>query len=65
MPAAPTPVTDITDGLLSLAETRFGALLAELDGPDSGPTALDQLIVRLFDPQERELLTVSAFSSSL
>lgn len=44
--------------LLALA----GARLAELV---DGPATLDAVMRRLFDPRERDLLTVSAFSSAL
>jgi hypothetical protein len=49
--------------LLDLARVRLQALLFE---PDSETTStLDSVMKRLFDPKERDLLTVSAFSSSL
>jgi hypothetical protein len=48
--------------LLDLAEVRLEALLADDAEPDS---PLDRIMRRLFDPRDREQLTVSAFASSL
>ena len=56
------PDLDLTDGLLDLADVRLGALL---DEPGDGDSTLDAVLRRLFDPRERDLLTVCAFSSSL
>lgn len=54
--ADPPVVTD----LLDLAQVRLADLL------DTPPTStLDALLQRLFDPAERDLLTVCAFSSAL
>jgi hypothetical protein len=54
---------DVQHGLLDLAAMRLEALLSE---PDAATTStLDSLMRRLFDPRDRELLTVSAFASSL
>ena len=53
----------VQHGLLDLAAVRLEALLSE---PDSATTStLDSVMKRLFDPRDRELLTVSAFASSL
>ena len=51
------------EGLLELAPVRLTALLSETDS--AATTTLDSVLRRLFDPRERELLTVSAFNSSL
>lgn len=56
MPAAPPVDTE----LLDLARVRLAELL---DAPPG--TRLDAVLRRLFDPRERDLLTVCAFSSSL
>jgi len=48
--------------LPDLAPIPLRMLLAEPDEPSS---TLDAVMQRLFDPRERDLLTVSAFSSSL
>lgn len=46
--------------LLDLAHVRIAHLL------DTAPTTtLDAVMQRLFDPRNRELLTVSAFASAL
>jgi hypothetical protein len=46
--------------LLDLAHVRLAELL------DEAPASrLDELLTRLFDPRERDLLTVCAFSSAL
>lgn len=51
-----------TTPLLDLANAR----LAQLLDPDTETTStLDSVMKRLFDPREREHLTVSAFSSAL
>lgn len=47
--------------LLSLAQVR----LVDLADPTVVQTVLDSVMKRLFDPRERDLLTVSAFSSAL
>jgi hypothetical protein len=47
--------------LLDLAHVR----LADLTDPAVVRTTLDAVMKRLFDPAEREHLTVSAFSSAL
>lgn len=60
-----TTLTDppVESGLLDLAHARLSVLLFE---PDSETTSmLDDVMRRLFDPQEREHLTISAFSSAL
>jgi hypothetical protein len=46
--------------LLDLAHVRLAELL---DAPPS--STLDATMLRLFDPRERDLLTVCAFSSAL
>lgn len=62
-PGAAVQADEIQDGLLDLADVRLQALLF---GPDSETTlTLDSVMKRLFDPRERDLLTVSAFSSAL
>lgn len=61
MPADVPPA--IEHGLLDLAAIRLATLLAE---PDTATTStLDSVMKRLFDPRDREQLTVSAFASSL
>jgi hypothetical protein len=47
--------------LLDLADVRLRTLLAD---PDSDAT-LDAIMRRLFDPRDRDLITVSAFGSAL
>jgi hypothetical protein len=47
--------------LLDLADVRLRTLLTD-PNPD---TALDAIMRRLFDPRERDLITVSAFGSAL
>lgn len=55
-------LADPPASLLDLAHKRLEALLE----PDSETTStLDAVMQRLFDPRERDLLTVSAFSSAL
>jgi hypothetical protein len=50
------------DTLLDLAQLRLEALLE----PDAETAStLDAVMQRLFDPDEREHLTISAFSSAL
>ncbi|HTJ36474.1 MAG TPA: hypothetical protein VL738_24920 [Dactylosporangium sp.] len=62
-PGANVTADEVQDGLLDLAHVRLQALLLE---PDSATTStLDSVMKRLFDPRERDLLTVSAFSSAL
>jgi hypothetical protein len=51
------------DGLLDLASVRLRTLLSESDSAPN--TTLDSVMKRLFDPRERDLVTVSAFGSSL
>jgi hypothetical protein len=54
---------EVQGGLLDLAAVRLQALVSE---PDSAATStLDSVMKRLFDPRERDLLTVSAFQSAL
>lgn len=48
--------------LPDLADVRLTALI---DGGSGNTTTLDAVMRRLFDPRERDLLTVSAFSSAL
>ena len=55
-----TPPIDVT--LLDLAEVRLRDLL---DGTSGDESVLDDLMKRLFDPDEQEHRTVSAFSSAL
>ncbi|WP_344613333.1 hypothetical protein [Dactylosporangium salmoneum] len=55
---------DVDNPLLDLAQVRLDQMLAE-PAPGTPPTTLDSVIRRLFDPDERDLVTVSAFSSSL
>jgi hypothetical protein len=54
------PVAD--GGLLDLAHQRLEEVERAVREPDS---TLDAVLRRLFDPAERDLLTVSAFSSAL
>ena len=54
-----TPPVDVD--LLDLAQVR----LADLLDPDRDLSTLDATLLRLFDPRERDLLTVCAFSSAL
>jgi hypothetical protein len=62
-PGGSVTADEVQDGLLDLAHVRLQALLFE---PDSETTStLDSVMKRLFDPRERDLLTVSAFSSAL
>lgn len=49
--------------LLDLADARLKRILTDSD--DSTDTTLDAVMQRLFDPRERDLVTVSAFGSSL
>lgn len=58
MTAAPAP--PVNADLLDLAHVRLAELL---DAPPD--TRLDAVLRRLFDPRERDPLTVCAFSSSL
>ncbi len=51
------------EGLLDLAGQRLRTLITETD-PATDST-LDAVMRRLFDPRERDLLTVSAFGSAL
>ena len=51
------------DELLRLAPLRLRTFLSETD--PAATSTLDSVMRRLFDPRERELLTVSAFNSSL
>ncbi|WP_433078908.1 hypothetical protein ACQP1P_38675 [Dactylosporangium sp. CA-052675] len=52
--------------LLDLAHVRLSTLLAEEPAdPGTEPSTLDSVMRRLFDPRERDVLTVSAFQSSL
>lgn len=56
------PAPSVEAQLLDLAHKRLEALF----NPDSETvSALDSVMKRLFDPRERDLLTVSAFSSAL
>lgn len=48
--------------LLDLAHQRLEEVERAVSAPDS---TLDAILRRLFDPNERDLLTVSAFSSAL
>lgn len=48
--------------LLDLAHQRLEELERAVSAPDS---TLDAILRRLFDPDERDLVTVSAFSSAL
>jgi hypothetical protein len=58
------PAADVTDGLRELASVRLQDLLVKKK--DAAPTStLDGVIRRLFDPGDREKVTVSAFGSSL
>jgi hypothetical protein len=50
-------------GLLDLADLRLAAVLAESDS--AMLSTLDSVMRRLFDPRDRDRLTVSAFASSL
>lgn len=62
-PGAEVHADEVQDTLLDLANVRLRTLLFE---PDSETTStLDSVMKRLFDPRERDLLTVSAFSSAL
>ncbi|MGI5245090.1 hypothetical protein [Dactylosporangium sp. CA-139066] len=54
---------EIQDGMLDLAYVRLDTPLVDPD-PET-MSMLDSVMRRLFDPAERELLTVSAFSSAL
>jgi hypothetical protein len=54
------PTAPVESGLLDLAHVRLAELV---DAPPG--TTLDATLQRLFDPDERDLLTVSAFSSAL
>lgn len=58
---APAPPQPAEVELLDLAQVR----LAELLDPDCDLSTLDAVLRRLFDPRERDLLTVCAFSSAL
>ncbi|MEU7867646.1 hypothetical protein [Dactylosporangium sp. NPDC049140] len=49
--------------LLDLASAPLATLLSEPEGPER--TTLNVVMKRLFDPRERDLLTVSAFGSAL
>lgn len=60
MAAASLTAPPADQELLDLARVR----LADLTG-DEPPTTLDAVMRRLFDPRDRERLTVSAFASSL
>ncbi|MEV6929907.1 hypothetical protein AB0M46_36240 [Dactylosporangium sp. NPDC051485] len=54
---------EVQDELLELATVRLQALMTEPDSATS--STLDSVMRRLFNPKERDLLTVSAFSSAL
>jgi len=54
-------VTTAAPELLDLADRPLAELLDDLE-PGS---PLEAVVRRLFDPRDRELLTVSAFASSL
>jgi hypothetical protein len=63
-PYVPRPRPDeVQDGLLDLANVRLQTLLFEPDWETT--STLDSVMKRLFDPRERDLGTVSAFSSAL
>lgn len=62
-PGAIAEADEVQGGLLDLAAVRLQALVSE---PDTEATStLDSVMKRLFDPRERDLLTVSAFQSAL
>nr|BFE55796.1 hypothetical protein GCM10020063_003220 [Dactylosporangium thailandense] len=54
---------EVQSGLLDLAGVRLRTLITEPDAPTA--STLDSVMRRLFDPRERDLLTVSAFQSAL
>ena len=62
-PGAVAVVEDPAEGLLDLAAVRLRTLLSEPD--EATASTLDSVMKRLFDPRERDLLTVSAFGSAL
>ncbi|WP_426505189.1 hypothetical protein ACPPVO_46450 [Dactylosporangium sp. McL0621] len=54
---------NVQDGLLDLAEVRLQTLLSE--SGDSATTTLDNVMKRLFNPEEHDRLPISAFGSAL
>ena len=62
-PVAIAAADEVQDQLLDLSPVRLRALVLESDA--SSTSTLDSVMKRLFDPRERDLLTVSAFSSAL
>jgi hypothetical protein len=62
-PGAIAVAEDPREGLLDLAAVRLRTLLDEPD--EATASTLDSVMKRLFDPRERDLLTVSAFASAL
>jgi len=62
-PATAAVEDAIQDGLLDLASVRLQTLLSASDTAPN--TTLDSVMRRLFDPRERDLVTVSAFGSAL
>jgi hypothetical protein len=54
---------DVQDELLRLANQRLQVMLSQPDAATT--TTLDNVMRRLFDRDDRELLTVSAFGSAL
>jgi hypothetical protein len=61
--AAVAAADQVQEGLLDLSSVRLRALVLETD--PSSTSTLDSVMKRLFDPRERDLLTVSAFASAL
>lgn len=64
---ADTPLAEVADqvpaDLIDLAKVRLRTLLSDSDTTPN--TTLAAVMKRLFDPRERDLVTVSAFGSAL